>query len=218
MPSPPVIHIVDDDKSFRIALARVLKASGYEVADYESAACFLRSVEHIRPGCIILDVQMPALGGLQLQEELAKLSHTWPVIFVTGHGDIPTSVLAIKGGAEDFLSKPVSSQTLLPAIEGALVRYASLQKSHDQLNSLKSLVATLTPRESEVFALMVRGRLNKQIAFQLGTSERTIKAHRHMVMQKLDAQSFAETVSIAERLGLLSQPSQVEHSRAKDSR
>jgi FixJ family two-component response regulator len=218
MASAPVIHIVDDDKSFRIALARLLKASGYEVADYESAACFLRSVEHSRPGCIILDVQMPALSGLQLQEELAKLSHIWPIIFVTGHGDIPTSVLAIKGGAEDFLSKPVSSQTLLPAIERALVRYASLQKSHDQLNSLKSLVATLTPRESEVFALMVRGRLNKQIAFQLGTSERTIKAHRHMVMQKLNVQWFAEAVSIAERLGLLSQPSQVEHSRAKDSR
>jgi FixJ family two-component response regulator len=217
MPSVPVIHIVDDDKSFRIALARLLKASGYEVADYESAACFLRSVEHRRPGCIILDVQMPALGGLQFQEELAKLSQTWPIIFVTGHGDIPTSVLAIKAGAEDFLSKPVSSQTLLPAIERALVRYASLQESHDQLNSFKSLVATLTPRESEVFALMVRGRLNKQIAFQLGTSERTIKAHRHMVMRKLNVQSFAEAVSIAERLGLLSHPPEVEHSRAKDS-
>jgi FixJ family two-component response regulator len=218
MPSVPVIHIVDDDRSFRIALARLLKASGYEVVDYESAACFLRSIEHSRPGCIILDVQMPALSGLQLQGELAKLSHIWPIIFITGHGDIPTSVLAIKGGAEDFLSKPVSGQTLLPAIERALVRYASLQESHDQLKSLKSQAATLTPRESEVFALMVRGRLNKQIAFQLGTSERTIKAHRHIVMQKLNVQSFAEAVSIAERLGLLSQPSRVEHSRAKDSR
>jgi FixJ family two-component response regulator len=201
----PVIHVVDDDKSFRTALSRLLKASGYEVADYDSAACFLRLIEHARPGCILLDVQMPTLGGLQLQEELAKLSHAWPIIFLTGHGDIPTSVLAIKAGAEDFLAKPVSSKILLAAIDRALVRYESLQKSHDQLNSFKSLIATLTPRENEVFALMVRGKLNKQIAFVLGTSERTIKAHRHMVMHKLNVQSFAEAVSMAERLGLLSQ-------------
>jgi FixJ family two-component response regulator len=202
----PVIHVVDDDKSFRTALSRLLKASGYEVADYDSAACFLRSIEHSSPGCILLDVQMPTLGGLQLQEELAKLSHAWPIIFLTGHGDIPTSVLAIKAGAEDFLTKPVTSKILLAAIDRALLRYESLQKNHDQLSSFKSLIATLTPRESEVFALMVRGKLNKQIAFQLGTSERTIKAHRHMVMHKLNVQSFAEAVSMAERLGLLSQP------------
>jgi FixJ family two-component response regulator len=204
MAATPVIHVVDDDKSFRTALARLLKASGYEVADHDSAACFLRSIEQSSPGCIILDVQMPTLGGLQLQEELAKLSHAWPIIFLTGHGDIPTSVLAIKAGAEDFLTKPVPSTILLAAIDRALVRYESLQKNHDQLSSFKSLIATLTPRESEVFSLMVRGKLNKQIAFQLGTSERTIKAHRHMVMHKLNVQSFAEAVSMAERLGLLS--------------
>jgi FixJ family two-component response regulator len=210
MARPPVIHVVDDDKSFRTALVRLLKASGYEVADYDSAACFLRSIEHSKPGCILLDVQMPTLGGLQLQEELARLSHAWPIIFLTGHGDIPMSVLAIKAGAEDFLIKPVPGQILLAAIERALLRYETLQKSHDQLSSFKSLLATLTPRESEVFALMVRGKLNKQIAFQLGTSERTIKAHRHMVMQKLNVQSFAEAVSMAERLGLLSQPGSAE--------
>jgi FixJ family two-component response regulator len=204
--SAPVIHVVDDDKPFRTALARLLKASGYEVADYESAACFLATIEHSRPGCILLDVQMPTLGGLQLQEELTKLAHAWPIIFLTGHGDIPTSVLAIKAGAEDFLTKPVPCVLLLAAIDRALVRYERLQKSDDQLGSFKSLVATLTPRENEVFALMVRGKLNKQIAFQLGTSERTIKAHRHMVMQKLNVQSFAEAVAMAERLGLLSQP------------
>lgn len=206
MAAAPVIHVVDDDESFRTAISRLLKASGYEVADYDSAACFLRSIERGRPGCIVLDVQMPTLGGLQLQEELAKLSHAWPIIFLTGHGDIPTSVLAIRAGAEDFLTKPVSSKILLAAIDRALVRYEALQKSHDQLSSFKSLIATLTPRESEVFALMVRGKLNKQIAFQLGTSERTIKAHRHMVMHKLNVQSFAEAVAMAERLGLLSQP------------
>jgi FixJ family two-component response regulator len=200
----PVIHIVDDDASFRAAISRLLKVSGFEVAEYESAAVFLGTVAGARSGCILLDVQMPALNGLQLQQELAKLSQSWPIIFMTGHGDIPTSVRAIKAGAEDFLSKPVSKQILLEAIERALVRHALTQQSIDQLHSLQSLIATLTPREAEVFSLMVRGKLNKQIAHQLGTFERTVKAHRHMVMQKLQVQSFAEAVSIAERVGLLS--------------
>jgi FixJ family two-component response regulator len=146
---------------------------------------------------------MPSIGGLELQDKLAKLSHNWPIIFMTGHGDIPTSVRAIKAGAEDFLSKPVSKKTLLEAIQRALVRFAGIREIEDQLNSFRSLIATLTPREGEVFSLMVRGKLNKQIAHLLGTSERTIKAHRHMVMQKLQVQSFAEAVSIAERVGLL---------------
>jgi FixJ family two-component response regulator len=203
MSSAPVIHIVDDDASFRTAISRLLNVSGYQVADYESATSFLRAIHNTTPGCILLDVQMPTLGGLQLQEELAKLSHNWPIIFMTGHGDIPTSVRAIKAGAEDFLSKPVSKQTLLEVIERALVRFAARQQSQNQLNSLRSLISTLTPRESEVFALMARGKLNKQIAHLLGTSERTVKAHRRMVMQKLQVQSFAEAVSIADRIGLL---------------
>lgn len=203
MTDAPVIHIVDDDESFRRAISRLLTVSGYEVADYESAASFLRTVADAKPGCIVLDVKMPAIGGLQLQEELTKLSHNWPIIFMTGHGDIPTSVRAIKAGAEDFLSKPVSRQTLLETIERALNNYAEIRRSQDQFNSLKSLVAALTGREAEVFGLMVRGKLNKQIAHVLGTSERTIKAHRHMVMQKLQVQSLAEAVSIAERVGLL---------------
>jgi FixJ family two-component response regulator len=203
MAAGAVIHVVDDDASFRAAISRLLNVSGYEVADYESAANFLRALEDARPGCILLDVQMPDLGGLQLQDKLAKLSRGWPIIFMTGHGDIPTSVRAIKAGAEDFLSKPVSKQTLLEAIERALVRYAAMQQSRDQLDGFRSLVSMLTPREAEVFALMVRGKLNKQISHLLGTSERTVKAHRHMVMNKLQVQSFAEAVSIAERLGLL---------------
>ena len=203
MTGAPVIHVVDDDDSFRGAISRLLSISGYEVAEYESATAFLAAIANARPGCILLDVKMPAFGGLQLQEELAKLSHSWPIIFMTGHGDIPTIVRAIKAGAENFLSKPVAAETLLEAIEQALVRYAAIQRSQGQLNFLKSLLAMLTPREAEVFALMVRGKLNKQIAHLLGTSERTVKAHRHMVMQKLRVQSFAEAVSIAERVGLL---------------
>ena len=203
MTGAPIIHIVDDDDSFRRAISRLLSVSGYEVAEYDSATAFLAAIANARPGCILLDVRMPALGGLQLQDKLAKLSHSWPIIFMTGHGDIPTSVRAIKASAENFLSKPVARETLLDAVEQALTRYAAIQRSHDQLNSLKSLLAALTPREAEVFALMVRGKLNKQIAHLLGTSERTVKAHRHVVMQKLRVQSFAEAVSIAERVGLL---------------
>ncbi|WOH74037.1 response regulator [Bradyrhizobium sp. NDS-1] len=207
MTSGPVIHVVDDDFSFRSAISRVLKISGYQVADYDSAAVFLRNIKDAKPGCLLLDVQMPSLGGLQLQEELARLSPDWPIIFMTAHGDIPTSVRAIKAGAEDFLSKPVSKDTLLPAIERALVRSERMRESRNQQKSLRSLIETLTARESEVFSLMVRGKMNKQIAHALGTSERTIKAHRQAVMQKLQVQSFAQAVSIAERVGLLAAPS-----------
>jgi FixJ family two-component response regulator len=136
MTGAPVIHIVDDDASFRRAISRLLKVSGYEVADYESASNFLQTVADAKPGCLVLDVKMPAIGGLQLQEELAKLSHNWPIIFMTGHGDIPSSVRAIKAGAEDFLSKPVSKDALLEAIERALVRYAGIRESQDQLKFL----------------------------------------------------------------------------------
>ncbi len=206
MTGAPQIHIVDDDASFRVAISRVLQVSGYEVAQYDSAASFLRAIENVKPGCILLDVYMPDLGGLQLQDELAKLSQGWPIIFMTGQGDIPTTVRAIKAGAEDFLSKPISRETLVEAIEQALVRHAAKQQSEDQVSSYKSLIATLTPREAEVFALMVRGKPNKQIAHLLATSERTIKAHRHVVMRKLQVRSFAEAVSIAERVGLLAPP------------
>src|SRR5207248_3585464 len=139
-------------------------AAGYKVADYESASRFLRTIADAKPGCVLLDLQMPFFGGLQLQEELARLARDWPIIFMTGYGDIPTSVRAIKAGAEDFLAKPVSRQTLLEAIERALVRSAAIQQSQEQLNSFRSLIAMLTPREAEVFAWMVRGKLNKQIA------------------------------------------------------
>jgi FixJ family two-component response regulator len=203
MTTAPVIHIVDDDASFRGALSRLLEISGYAVADYDSASCFLHSIENAKPGCILLDVNMPSVSGLQLQEELAKLSMRWPIVFMSGRGDVPTSVRAIKAGAEDFLLKPVARETLLDAIGRALTSFAATKQQQDQINSLRSLISTLTPRESQVFALMVRGKMNKQIAFELGTSERTIKAHRHMVMEKLQVQTFAEAVSAAERIGLL---------------
>ena len=199
----PIIHVVDDDKLFRTAVARLLRAAGYQVALYESGDRLLASSPVAEPGCILLDVRMAGLNGLELQHRLSEQQCILPIVFLTGHGDIPTSVQAIKGGAEDFLSKPVSKRTLLEAVEGALARYRERRDRRDRIDGLRARIATLTPREHEVFALVARGKLNKQIAFELGTSERTVKAHRHAVMAKLRVQSLAEAVAIAARLGLL---------------
>jgi FixJ family two-component response regulator len=201
-----VIHVVDDDDSFRIAVARSLRTAGYEVALYESGDELLKNSPGDALGCILLDMHMPGLDGLALQDRLRQMDSILPIVFLTGHADVPTSVKAIKGGAEDFLSKPVSKVTLLEAVERALARYRGQRSRRDLSDNLRTLVATLTPREGEVFALVVRGRLNKQIAHELGTSERTIKAHRHAVMQKLKVASLAQAVSIAERLGMLTTP------------
>ena len=201
--APPVLHVVDDDASFRTAIGRLLRASGYEVVLYQSGDEFLENPRRKEPGCILLDIRMPGLSGLELQDRLRKMDSILPIVFLTGHGDIPTSVRAIKAGAEDLLSKPVEKKVLIEAIERALARYRERRAEHDRLDALRSLVVALTPRETEVFGLMVRGKLNKQIAHELGTSERTIKAHRHSIMQKLQVQSVAEAVSIAERLGIL---------------
>lgn len=198
-----VIHVVDDDASFRSAVGRLLQAAGYHVALYASGDQLLKYPPGDGPGCILLDFRMSGLDGLELQERLKQLDSILPVVFLTGHGDIPTTVRAMKAGAEDFLSKPVSKATLLEAITRALARYREQRDRRDRLDALRILVSALTPRESEVFALVVRGRLNKQIAHELGTSERTIKAHRHAVMQKLKVGSLAEAVSIAERLGMV---------------
>jgi len=198
-----VVHIVDDDQSFRTSTARLLAAAGFEVAQYASASAFLQQLSAAKAGCILLDVQMPSLNGLELQCELAKLALNWPVVFITGHGDISTSVRAMKAGADDFLPKPVSPELLIETLERTLREHATRHREEEARHSLKARVATLTAREHQVFALMVKGVMNKQIAHQLGTSIRTIKAHRHAIMEKLEAQSFAEAVLIAERLGLL---------------
>ena len=197
----PLIHIVDDDASFRAAVARLLQSSGYQVALYGSANHLLRELPNSADiGCILLDVRMPGLSGLDLQACLAERGNTLPVVFLTGHGDIPMSVRAIKAGAEDFLSKPISRKALLDAIERALAQYENTRERSARLRSLRSLVETLTPRQTEVFDLMVAGKLSKQIAHELGTSERTVKAHRQAVMQKLKVRSIAEAVSIAAQL------------------
>ena len=201
---PTVVHVVDDDPSFRTAISRLLRAAGYEVVAYQSAQQLLeRLPDETEPNCILLDVRIPGLSGPELQGRLAELGSALPIVFLTGHGDISTSVQTIKAGAEDFLTKPVSKEKLFGAIERAIVRHQAARVRHIQINSLRSMVAKLTPREHEVFELVVRGKMNKQIAFELGTTERTIKAHRRKVMEKVGVQSLAELVSIAERLGIL---------------
>ena len=198
----PVVHVVDDDPSFRTAIADLLSACGHRVALYESATQLLETLPG-GSGCILLDQQMSGLSGTQLQGRLAELGNRLPIVFLTGHGDIATSVQTIKAGAEDFLTKPVPKEKLLAAIERAIVRCEEMQKQDNRIAALRSLVSRLTPRERDVFALLVRGKPHKQIAFALGTSERTVKMHRHRVMHKCQVHSLAELAVIAERLGLL---------------
>jgi FixJ family two-component response regulator len=199
----PVVHVVDDDASFRTSMSRLLQAYGYQTELYASGNSFLERLPTDEAGCILLDLQMSGLQGFELQDHLAKIGNILPIVFLTAHGDIPTGVHAIKAGAEDFLAKPVSREALLECVERALARNAERRQQQDRLNAMRRLVASLTPREAEVFALVVRGKLNKQIAQELGTTVRTIKAHRQAVMTKLDVRSVAEAVSIAERLGML---------------
>jgi FixJ family two-component response regulator len=201
---PSTIHIVDDDASFRTALERRLKKVGYEVATYPSGQQLLdRLPDASEPGCILLDVRIPGLSGPELQVRLIELGSTLPIIFLTGYGDVRTTVRAIKAGAEDFLTKPVTSEQLLGAIERAIAHQQSVRGDRQKLDSHRAQLDTLTPREHQVFELVVQGKINKQIAHQLGATERTIKAHRHKVMEKMGVQSLAELVSIAERLGVL---------------
>jgi RNA polymerase sigma factor (sigma-70 family) len=196
--------VIDDDASFRTAVERRLKLAGYDVETYSSAQQLLdRLPDAETPGCILLDVQMPGVSGLELQNRLIERGSMLPIVFVTGYADTPTTVRAIKAGAEDFLTKPASSEQLIDAIERAMARYEAGRHQQSEFDSLRRLVATLTPRERQVFNLIVRGKINKQIAFELGTTERTVKAHRHQVMEKMQVHSFAELVSNAERLGVL---------------
>lgn len=198
----PIVHIVDDDRSFRVAIGRLIEASGFQVASYESGDDILMHLPSSEPGCILLDLQMPGLNGLELQGRLAEKAPLLPIVFLTGQGSIEATVRAMKAGAEDFLEKPISGERLLDAINRALLRCEEQRSEHAQSVRLQALVASLTPREYQVFTLAVHGKRNKQIAFELGTSERTVKAHRRSVMEKLCVNSLAEAVSIADRLGL----------------
>ncbi|MET4276490.1 MULTISPECIES: response regulator [unclassified Bradyrhizobium] len=198
------VHIVDDDANFAAAMKRRLMHAGYEVAVYASAQALLDGLLSVTiPSCILLDVQIPDLDGLALQKKLSELGSVLPIIFLSGYPDIPVTVRAIKAGADDFLTKPVSSDDLLPAIERALARHQASREQQTKLDVIHARIRTLTPRERQVFDLVVRGNMNKQIAHTLGTTVRTIKAHRHGVMEKMQVQSLAELVSLAARIGAL---------------
>ena len=199
-----IIHIVDDDASFRTSTGRLLRACGYAVESYESAEQLLtRLPDDPGVGCILLDIQMPGVGGAELQNRLNAVGSTLPIIFLTGHANIRTTVDVIKAGADDLLTKPVEKETLVETIERALARVRATHAKHEQLGPLRALVSHLTPREQQVFERVARGKMNKEIARALGTTERTIKAHRHKVMEKMKVTSLAELVMIAERLGIL---------------
>lgn len=197
---PPIVHIVDDDDAARTAVVRLLSAAGYVARGYTSAGEFLMTANDDAPGCLVLDVRLPGPSGLELQEALARRHSLLPVIFLTGYGDIPMSVRAIKAGAVDFLTKPVQRAALIGAVQSALERDSRNRHDRESSRALREKFAALTPRERDVFVRVVRGKLNKQIAADLGTAERTVKAHRAHVMEKLDVASVAELVQVAEQL------------------
>ncbi len=201
---PGLVHIVDDDASFRTAIERRLRLAGYEVATYPSAQNLLDCMpSEGELSCILLDVRIPGLSGPELQARLSEIGSTVPIVFLTGYADVPTTVQAIKAGADDFLIKPISSEDLLGAIERALAHHQAVRSQRSKLDDARAHIARLTPREREVFDLVIRGKTNKQVANVLGATERTIKAHRHRVMEKMQVQSLAELVSLAERTGIL---------------
>ncbi|HTL72747.1 MAG TPA: response regulator transcription factor [bacterium] len=198
----PTIFVVDDDASFLTAVTRLLRAGGFVVKTFTSADEFVKNPPPDSPGCVIADLHMPGMNGLGLQDSLAAAGAPLPMIFLTGHGDIPTSVHAMRKGAEDFLTKPVNREKLFDAVQRALARNTREREAHTKHRELRELYETLTPREREVLTHVITGRLNKQIAGDLDTSERTIKAHRANLMAKLKVQSVAELVRLAQALGI----------------
>lgn len=196
------VFIVDNDPSMRRSLKRLLRSIGFNVETFASAQEFLSRDPIIGPACLVLDVQMPGLSGLDLQDELAARHRSIPIIFISGHGTIPMSVRAMKGGAADFFTKPFDDQDLVDAIGKAIDEDGKARQEQTELAEIQRRIDSLTPREREVLHLVIAGRLNKQIAFALGTSEKTIKVHRAHVMEKMQAGSLAELVRLADRLGI----------------
>ena len=202
MNSIATVFLIDDDAAIRRSLARLLQSAHFDVRSFASPWEFLEQHDPTTPGCILLDVSMPGLNGLELQQSLAKQRCERPIIFLTGHGDIPTSVQAMKAGASDFLTKPVDDQLLLAAIRVAVEKDRRSREARAELDSIQIRLATLTPREREVLEQVISGKLNKQIASDLGTVEKTVKVHRGRVMEKMEVNSLADLVRIAALAGV----------------
>src|SRR5215467_1567678 len=198
----PVVFVIDDDDSVRRSLERLLRSVDLDVETFASAQDFLKKPLPDRPSCVVLDLRLPGPSGLELQESLIRAGHRVPIVFISGHADVPSSVRAIKAGAVDFLQKPFSDQALLDIIHGALRRDREARRDRAEVAGIRLRFDTLTPRERDVLRLVIRGRLNKQIAGDLGISEKTVKFHRGRVMEKTQAGSVAELVRQADRLGL----------------
>ena len=198
----PSVFVVDDDAALRKAVARLLKSAGFRVETLATAEDFLRRPVPPPPSCIVLDLCMPGLDGLELQRTLAERHSLLPIIFISGHGDIPTSVRAMKAGALDFLPKPFEDENLLAAVRRALGRHAANCQEQTEAEELRRRAGALSPRQREVMALVVTGMLNKQAGHQLRVSEKTIKAHRGQVMRKMKADSLADLVRMAQKLGV----------------
>ena len=196
------VFVVDDDPAIRRSLERLLRSAGYGTQTFDSARAFLASGRAQEPGCLVLDLRMPGVGGLELQHELDTAGCDIPIVFITGHGDVPAAVEAMRGGAVDMLTKPIDDEALFAAINRAMATGRARQASREEMVEMRQRFSRLTPREREVFALVITGLLNKQVAGKLGTSERTVKVHRARVMSKLRASSLAELVRIGQRLGL----------------
>jgi FixJ family two-component response regulator len=199
---PPTVYVVDDEPAVLKSLDRLLRAAGFRPETFGSAQEFIAQHQADAPGCLVLDVTMPGFTGLELQQWLARAQDPLPIIFITGFGDVPTSVQAMKAGAVDFLTKPVDEQTLLRAIAVALRRGQEIRAARAELAGIRERLACLTPREREVLEHVVSGQLNKQIAADLGTVEKTIKVHRARVMQKMGVDSLAELVRLAHQAGI----------------
>ena len=201
----PVVHVVDDDASFLVALARLLKAAGYTVQAYASAAEFLAKIGE-GPGCVVTDLRMPGMHGLDLQQALARGANVLPVVFLSGEGDIPTTVQAMRQGAEDFLTKRAPKEAILAAVDRAIARDARQRAEGAHLHALRARFDALTSRQLEILRHVVAGQMNKQIAADLGINERTVKLHRTAIRTKLEVHSVAELTRIAQAVGLLDEP------------